>query len=200
MEERNAQVKRAVMIVRRWLDRVKVRIPQRAVFVVFVPAGGHSGKELLLDDWKLIEEAKAHRGALSGIEIHRVEMKIGEDVVDRALGIARELALPKLTVGFALGVLKPEEIRRLRAGWLESTAVRDPGPAQSFLFISQEEMEAARSQSLSRTASLSAMFLEWLRHPGSGICLVKPPVLLPRELWHDFERSLQSQAGLEQEA
>jgi len=171
-----------------------VRVPERAVFFAFI--------NRVVDDWPLIERQAREHPLMRDMDLYRIEVAEGEDVVEKALSLAREYAVPgsRITAGFALGVLSEEEALRLQESWPGIETTDDPWLNYSVRYVPQEVLEGARSQGKSLMPTISSQFSAWIADPRPGIWPVLPKVTLPEELWRQFEKTLTGQVGLEEAA
>gem|GEM_PF-5472821 len=199
LEQQRRVLNERAEILRQRIASAQVRVPPRAVFIAFVPLRGLSSRPLV-DDWVLLEREAKRNPLLKEIELQRIEVSEGEDVVEKALSLLRQRAQPgsQMTVGFGLGILSAEQSARLREAWPEIRTTADPWLAYSARYIQKEMLDVARFQHRHLMPTLSEQFADWITDPSPGVRVFLPKVTLPKELWVEFEWLLRNQAGLEQ--
>jgi hypothetical protein len=195
------EIERAAAQTEGRVKSAQMNVPARALFIAFVPAE-RKGAGSLVDDWGVLRREVGRNPQLRELELRRVPIQPGEDVVERGLSLVQELAVPgsQRTVGFALGVLSQEQAVRLHRSWPQVRRTDDPWLSYSAWYVPQEALDAARSRQQDLLPSISLQFAEWLERPFPGAWPIVPEVALPLELWQIFEERLRTQAGLEQAA
>jgi len=195
-------MRRAEQALRGRIHTGEVRVPPRAVFIALIPDRYSAGTKKFVDDWALLEQEVRKNPALRGMELRRVELRSGENPVERARAAAAAFAQPgsQLTVGIALGVLPEDQAMALYDFWPIPVDTLDPRLAFSFFYIPEAAVLRNQAQGRGLMPTVSAQFVAWKGNPRPGVWAVEPQVFLPAELWRRFEERLRSQAGLEQAA
>ncbi|MBI3318018.1 MAG: hypothetical protein HYZ90_02575 [Candidatus Omnitrophica bacterium] len=189
--------------IRRNIEAVQPRVSAGAIFIGLTSTEPAPRRRGFVDDWAVVRHIQRARNL--NVILTREELSPGEDSIDRALAIAQHFADRGFqgNVGIALGVVSRRQAPDLGAveKALEAIHRKHLGLTVSFIYTLEEELNEVQQVQFRRPVpSYAEWFAAWAADPIGGLMAVMPRVLLPMELWQEFERGLNTLAGLEQAA